>query len=211
MRLIRSLALSSSIAWLGLASCTEDPRVGEAPLVATETETCVVPVADVTADGDPTVPDGYDPEDDGPLTPDVEEDGPVQLSENAMLDLAAALGANAKASPTGLGGGLGGGGDVVVEDAPGCNGYPDTVCTTHCCALHDICYDKNNCTWKSWCGLETAKCAGCNVRVAQCILRYGLFGCQLGTPKPCSTWKCGCNQHECYDAKTKKHYCAAAC
>lgn len=230
---MRFSVLFGCVASLVLASCTTDDQTFEVRLstcttveeaVGTSADdvpctTCTVTWPVATETGDPTQDDGYDPDDDTPLTegPEPVEPGPItttaRLSENQMLALAGALGVGRKAGAPGTADPAADGmtGDVVIADAPGCNGYPDTVCTTHCCALHDICYDKNKCTWKSWCGLESAACAGCNLRVATCIAAYGLFGCQLGNPPPCKAWKCGCDKHECYDAKTKKHYCAASC
>ena len=107
--------------------------------------------------------------------------------------------------------------DNTIPDSPGCDGYPDTVCTTFCCATHDRCYAANGCTAASWCtGQGGAPCDACNGAVAGCIANYGLYGCQIdwpfdGKPAACTTFPCGCNAQECFDARTGATYCAASC
>ena len=105
---------------------------------------------------------------------------------------------------------------VVAADCPGCDGYPDTVCTTHCCAEHDRCYARNGCTAASWCDGKTDACDDCNAAVVGCILTYGLWGCKVdwpfdGQPRACEAFRCGCDKEECFDAATNRTYCAASC
>ncbi len=201
------VAIAAAVAAL---ACTDPPPTRAVTLTSCEVvdgepvddgacTTCTAPLPEPTDEGDPDQPYEPHPDDDTPLT------------ETQLEALTEVLGGGATArarTDRGPGPRVERG---PIADAPGCNGFPDTVCTTHCCAAHDICYDKNKCTWKSWCGVEGAACNGCNARVVQCLARYGLFGCQLGPNPPCAQWKCGCNQRECYDATTKRHYCAAQC
>ena len=35
-------------------------------------------------------------------------------------------------------------------DSPGCDWFPDVGCNLNCCAVHDECFDVNNCTALSW-------------------------------------------------------------
>lgn len=96
---------------------------------------------------------------------------------------------------------------VEPFDAPGCDGVPDdaeTPCLSRCCAEHDRCFAANGCTALSWCHLWGA-CRNCNVNVVACFIVCDDFD---HNQPDCSTWPCGCNQWECYDAATNQTYCA---
>jgi RHS repeat-associated protein len=61
--------------------------------------------------------------------------------------------------------------DPSGHDNPGCDGVPhkfERPCILECCAIHDECYDKNQCTAASWCYLW-GKCHECNSNVTFCI------------------------------------------
>jgi hypothetical protein len=106
--------------------------------------------------------------------------------------------------------------DGAVADCPGCDGYPDTVCTTYCCAEHDRCYAANGCTAGSWIDGKTDVCDDCNSAVVACIASYGLWGCKIdwpgdGQPAACTTFPCGCDLEECFDARTGITSCKPSC
>ena len=57
-------------------------------------------------------------------------------------------------------------------DLPGCDWFPDTLCTLGCCADHDQCYDENGCSVTSWFQIGASlECRNCNDTVVSCILR----------------------------------------
>jgi len=67
--------------------------------------------------------------------------------------------------------------DGIRPDNPGCDMFPDTRCTLRCCAEHDRCYARNNCSFLSW--LTTSfvpfsplfnACSNCNAVAARCII-----------------------------------------
>lgn len=105
----------------------------------------------------------------------------------------------------------------IPTDSPGCDWFPDTVCTTYCCAQHDRCYDTYDCSSSSWCtGQGGQDCDDCNNDAVECILDYGLIGCKInwpfdGRPRACEDFPCGCNYQECYDDDTGETYCAKNC
>jgi hypothetical protein len=105
-------------------------------------------------------------------------------------------------------------------DAPGCDSYADTVCTTACCADHDRCYEKYNCTSSSWTGDDhphgqwcADQCDGCNSAAASCISAHGLIGCHDSWygDDSCLDNPCGCDNDECYDDNTNTSYCRSDC
>mmetsp|Transcript_22385 Transcript_22385/g.24963 ORF Transcript_22385/g.24963 Transcript_22385/m.24963 type:complete len:150 (+) Transcript_22385:248-697(+) len=88
---------------------------------------------------------------------------------------------------------------IHKRDKPGCDDFPDTVCTTPCCADHDHCYHINKCTFKSWMNPYASKeCKACNDAVVSCM-NSNMFCCS-------STFKgyapCGCETHRCYSRET---------
>lgn len=67
----------------------------------------------------------------------------------------------------------------IQYDSPGCDGVPGFLegglCTLSCCADHDACYDKYDCTANSWMSITTGSigvnnCDYCNGAVVNCIL-----------------------------------------
>ena len=64
----------------------------------------------------------------------------------------------------------------------GCDGlhWLDGSVFRPCCDRHDLCYDKNGCTTKSWYWLESWSCAYCNVSVVSCF--------QMAGTDPYSCW-----------------------
>ncbi|HXO37244.1 MAG TPA: IPT/TIG domain-containing protein [Candidatus Acidoferrum sp.] len=60
-----------------------------------------------------------------------------------------------------------------VLDNPGCDGIPhrfEKPCVVECCAIHDECYDRNQCGAGSWCWAFWGKCNACNQNVKICLL-----------------------------------------
>ena len=95
-------------------------------------------------------------------------------------------------------------GEVAFDD-PGCDNYPDTVCTTQCCATHDVCFELNDCNAWSWLPfVGSEECDNCNSDVAGC-LGSALNGCD------CEMQACGCDMHTCFDDDTGAYWCAQSC
>jgi len=66
--------------------------------------------------------------------------------------------------------------DPSGRDNVGCDGIPDyleTPCILECCAAHDECYDKNNCSSSSWYKKCSSECDECNKKVKSCIYKCG--------------------------------------
>jgi RHS repeat-associated protein len=57
---------------------------------------------------------------------------------------------------------------------PGCDSFPDvleTPCIRKCCDKHDACYERNNCSIKSWIpGCGSSECKKCNSDVVSCFI-----------------------------------------
>lgn len=89
----------------------------------------------------------------------------------------------------------------VSMNRPGCDYWIDTACTIPCCAKHDICYKENQCTIRSWRGLEGSNCNSCNGNVVYCILSSALLTCNQcreNTPAATSCYDSNCNvQYDC--------------
>ena len=71
--------------------------------------------------------------------------------------------------------------DPMGLDSLGCDGVPgkyESFCALECCAVHDFCYQINNCSWWSWlCETITiapSACGQCNIEAVGC-----LAGCAL--------------------------------
>lgn len=102
-------------------------------------------------------------------------------------------------------------------DEPGCDMIPDSSCNIGCCAVHDKCFDENDCNAGSWartictnpvgavgavllgplgaiaCTVSvlttSQECADCNSAVASCIAR-GCTGISDAPPESCYDNKC---------------------
>lgn len=71
--------------------------------------------------------------------------------------------------------------DPLGLDSPGCDSIPDSweePCIQECCAKHDECYDRNNCSSDTWNGcskgqhwMDWVKCFKCNHNVKNCFLK----------------------------------------
>jgi hypothetical protein len=68
---------------------------------------------------------------------------------------------------------------TVYANEPGCDGlhWLDGSIFRPCCDIHDRCYEKYGCTWKSWWEWWSSwKCVGCNMGLTLCITtRYPPF------------------------------------
>ena len=68
---------------------------------------------------------------------------------------------------------------TLHANEPGCDGlhWLDGSIFRPCCDIHDRCYEKNGCTWKSWWEWWSGwKCVGCNAGLTLCITtRYPPF------------------------------------
>lgn len=101
-------------------------------------------------------------------------------------------------------------------DEPGCDWFPDTVCTTYCCAYHDACYDVHDCTGWSWLwnlipwGDWWNQCAKCNADALSCV-----NDCinEFTDGVPAREYFCGPGMQFCYDddACGGRYYCAKSC
>ncbi len=84
----------------------------------------------------------------------------------------------------------------LMEDNPGCDWFPDTRCTLHCCYNHDVCFAQNSCSASSWVPfVGSTACKNCNSVAQGCILRACAYGLE-GDP----------SQDECFDAACNVHY-----
>jgi len=66
--------------------------------------------------------------------------------------------------------------DPLGLDNVGCDGILDfleTPCRLECCAKHDECYDKNNCSASSWYSDCPDECDKCNKEAVNCLLNCG--------------------------------------
>jgi hypothetical protein len=112
------------------------------------------------------------------------------------------------------------------EDHPGCDDFVDTACTIGCCAQHDECYKKNDCSAFTWLTtvlpLPKTKCETCNTAVASCILTINLLKCPecgLCYDNPATELVCQSllkprlpTGNSCYDHKCGKYYdCPDGC
>ena len=64
--------------------------------------------------------------------------------------------------------------DPLGLDTAGCDGVPDFLespCRLECCAQHDECFKKNNCTSKSWTSKCSSNCDQCNTDVKNCFMK----------------------------------------
>src|SRR3954470_1048749 len=64
--------------------------------------------------------------------------------------------------------------DPYGTDCPGCDGISAFLdyspCFLQCCAIHDMCYDKYNCTDASWRHpFKSWQCDSCNASVMICL------------------------------------------
>jgi len=76
-------------------------------------------------------------------------------------------------------------GNPLTETDPtglgeGCDFIPDrfeTPCRLICCTFHDRCWQRNQCSMKSWWPpCATPACVKCNLEVVSCFLRCGKDG-----------------------------------
>ncbi len=82
--------------------------------------------------------------------------------------------------------------DPFGLDAPGCDNVPaavESACVLECCAIHDECYFRNNCTAGSWFSIGT--CQGCNIDAVACIL--ACVGTLAGDDPARPNYYCGCH------------------
>jgi hypothetical protein len=177
-----------------------------------------------------TAPDGGSCPPDWPEVPECGEGRTCPPPDAGTPDAAPPTDGGTSDGGTGSGSGSGSGSARIIEDrifdpileptipldAPGCDWFPDTVCTTPCCAKHDECYDLNDCEASSWCtGQGGDACDECNSDAVDCLLENGLIGCKInwpfdGEPRECESFPCGCSQHECYSPELGR-YCADSC
>jgi hypothetical protein len=66
-------------------------------------------------------------------------------------------------------------GEIRAMDSAGCDGlhWLDGSIFRPCCDRHDLCYEANGCTYRSWFFLEGWSCQMCNVEVVVCFATFG--------------------------------------
>jgi len=72
-------------------------------------------------------------------------------------------------------------------DTAGCDGVPDWMETPYrleCCAKHDECYDKNNCSASSWYKECSEECDKCNKEAKKCFKESASTGDKDDPDKP---------------------------
>ena len=81
---------------------------------------------------------------------------------------------------------------LYAPQTPGCDDFPDSLenrCVRQCCDDHDRCYERNDCSDKSWAfnmlPIDWSRCNKCNKIAESCIIRG------LATP---SCWKDNCSK-----------------
>jgi hypothetical protein len=65
---------------------------------------------------------------------------------------------------------------AVLANEPGCDGFHwlDRTIFRYCCDVHDYCYFKHSCTWRSWWTVWTSwRCDACNIFALYCFSSGG--------------------------------------
>jgi hypothetical protein len=65
---------------------------------------------------------------------------------------------------------------TVSANEPGCDGmhWLDRTILRYCCDVHDYCYSRNGCTWRSWWTIWTSwRCDACNLWAVYCFSTGG--------------------------------------
>lgn len=75
---------------------------------------------------------------------------------------------------------------TVSADESGCDGlhWLDSTIFRYCCDVHDLCYSKNGCNYKSWWQVWTSwSCDYCNMWVVDCFVDGGVDWSNIGMSK----------------------------